>query len=586
MSARAARPLYFGPDGERLFGWLHPAEGPAMLGVVVVPPFGYEEVCAHRSLRHIAEAAADAGVPALRIDLAGCGNSQGDDLQGDRLGAWRRSVHQAIDGLRRATGVGRVALLGLRLGALLAALAAAERDDIAGFIAIAPVLRGRAYVRELRVLGAGARTAEAAVPAPGAEGSVLESAGFLMTAETAQAVSALDLRKLERPPAPQVLVVERDDLPGPLDWPASLEAAGASVRTEHWPGYAAMMVDPQRSVVPAAIVRGVAACLADWHEAEAPLPAPPVAFGAAALDSGGVVETLVRIDTGESALFGVLTAPARRAPAGPAVLMLNAGSVHHIGPNRLWVRLSREWAARGLTLLRLDLSGIGDSPARPGAQENVVYSAQAARDIAAAIAWLRAEAGATEVHALGLCSGAYHALKAAVGGQAISSTLMINPLTYCWKEGAPLTDVKDYEVDTLSARYRAKFFTFEPWSRLLRGELDLRLIAEVGWKAVSRGALAAWRPLARVLHLPAGHDLGGELAAAAARGVHLHFVFAAEAPGLRMLREQGGEAVGRLQRTHQASVELIAGADHTFTRREAREELVAVLARHLLPPAP
>lgn len=576
MNAPAARPLYFGPDGERLFGWLHPAARHATLGVVVCPPFGYEAVCAHRSLRHIAQAAADAGVPALRVDLAGCGDSQGDDLQGERLSAWRRSVHEAVDGLRRATGVARVALVGLRLGALVAALAALERDDIAGLVAVAPVLRGRAYVRELRVLGGGT---------PAAEGEVLESAGFLMTAETAAALSAVDLRALTRPPAPQVLVVERDDLPGPADWPAALTAQGARVRVEHWPGYAAMMVDPQRSVVPEAIVRGIAACLAGWHEAEAPLlPQAPAPFGTDALASGGVVETAVRIDTGEGALFGVLTRPVAARP-GPAVLMLNAGSVHHIGPNRLWVRLSRDWGARGLTLLRVDLSGIGDSPARPGSEENVVYSGHAARDIAAAVAWLRAEAGATEVHALGLCSGAYHALKAAVGGPALSSTLMINPLTYCWKEGTPLTDVKDYEVGPLSAKYRAKFFTFDPWRRLLRGELDLRLIGEVAWRATARTALRAWRPLARLLHVPAGHDLARELAQAAARGVQLRFVFAAEAPGLRMLQEQGGEAVGRLQRAHQASVDLIPGADHTFTRREAREQLVSVLARHLLPPA-
>ena len=46
---------------------------------MICNPFGFEEVCAHRSLRHLAGAAAAAGIAALRFDYAGCGNSSGDE---------------------------------------------------------------------------------------------------------------------------------------------------------------------------------------------------------------------------------------------------------------------------------------------------------------------------------------------------------------------------------------------------------------------------------------------------------------------------------------------------------------------------
>ena len=42
-------------------------------------------------------------------------------------------------------------------------------------------------------------------------------------------------------------------------------------------------------------------------------------------------------------------------------VLLNAGALRRIGPNRTWVELSRRWAARGVPTVRMDLEGIGDS---------------------------------------------------------------------------------------------------------------------------------------------------------------------------------------------------------------------------------
>src|SRR6267378_4565458 len=76
-----SQPLYFGPEDRPLFGWLHApaaASRPA-LGLVICNPFGNEAICAHRSLRHLAERAADAGIPALRFDYDGTGDSRSEE---------------------------------------------------------------------------------------------------------------------------------------------------------------------------------------------------------------------------------------------------------------------------------------------------------------------------------------------------------------------------------------------------------------------------------------------------------------------------------------------------------------------------
>ncbi|HET7866987.1 MAG TPA: alpha/beta hydrolase [Burkholderiaceae bacterium] len=574
MKAPPPQPFYFGPPGEGLFAWLHrPATGDCGLGLVICNPFGFEEVCAHRSLRHIAIGAAEAGVPSLRFDYAGCGNSEGDEFEPQRFAHWLGSVHRAVDALKQASGVTQVCLLGVRLGASLATLAALERDDVAALIAIAPVVRGRAYLRELTILGeAGAK----ALPERRGQEGLLESAGFVLTAETSASLGEMDLRMLPRAPAPRVVIVERDDMPAAANWAPELERLGAQVKVVAWPGYAAMMRDPQRSQVPRQIVEGVLACLAEWRGAAA-APAATAARvpGSEALVRGRLRETAVHVTTGVSPLFGVLTREEGEG-AQPAVLMLNSGSVHHIGPNRLWVRLARDWAGRGVTVLRLDISGIADSPPQPGAEENVVYSRQAASDVAAALAYLRS-LGATECHAMGLCSGGYHALKAAMAGQDIASATMVNPLTFYWKEGTQMSDLKDYEVSGLAAKFRSKLFTTTSWKKLLRGKVDVRIVAQVAWRRLWSFVYPHALELARVLHLPLRNDLARDLGSTARKGVRLQFIFAENAPGFELLEKQGGQAIHRLVARRQATLDFVPGADHTFTRIDAREQLVALL---------
>jgi alpha-beta hydrolase superfamily lysophospholipase len=581
MSALQAQPLYFGPEGNRLFGWLHLPSSDARrgLGVVVCNPFGFEEVCAHRSLRQFAMAFSGAGWPSLRFDHAGCGDSEGDEFAPDVPARWLAGVNAAIDTLKAAAGVQQVVLLGVRLGATLAALAGAGRDDVAGLVALAPVVRGRGYIRELTMLGQGGGTAVAS------RADVLESAGFVMARATEEHLSQLDLRRLERAPAPRVLIVPRDDIDDGLDWQTPLKALGAEVQIERLPGYAKMMEDPQRTVTPQRMIEGVVQHLRRWDEALAlqpvtprPLPVEQVL----SLPAAAVQERPVQVPTRDATpLFGVLTEPTDAAlqPGRPAVLMLNSGAVHHIGPNRLWTRLARQWAARGVTVLRIDLSGVGDSAARPGAPENVVYSAHAMQDVSDALAYLRGTKGAGECHLLGLCSGGYHAFKAAVAGQPVASSTVINPLTYFWHDGDTLRDVKDYELGELASRYRDKVFTREPWLKLLRGQLDARVIVQVGLRRTWGHVEPYLLRLARRLRIPLRDDLAGELAQAVRQGIRLRFVFAAHAPGYDLLRKQGGTAIDRLIERQLASLDFVSDADHTFTRLEARERLVALLDR-------
>jgi len=111
-------------------GWLHAVPGER--GVVLCSAFGYEELCNRRTMHDLACSIAGAGLPVLRFDYHGTADSAGNGEDPDRVTTWIVNIGAAIDLLRRETGVSEVALVGLRLGALLAACAAASRRDVSG----------------------------------------------------------------------------------------------------------------------------------------------------------------------------------------------------------------------------------------------------------------------------------------------------------------------------------------------------------------------------------------------------------------------------------------------------------------------
>src|ERR1700722_15145984 len=144
--------VYFDSGENKLFGWFQPPPAglASNIGLVICKPYGYEALCSHRSLRSFEEAASELGMPTLQFDYLGTGDSAEIDAEADQLTAWTQDVIAAVNELRRRTGVHQVCLLGVRLGALLAALAASECAAVTSLILVAPIISGRRYVRSLR----------------------------------------------------------------------------------------------------------------------------------------------------------------------------------------------------------------------------------------------------------------------------------------------------------------------------------------------------------------------------------------------------------------------------------------------------
>jgi pimeloyl-ACP methyl ester carboxylesterase len=202
-----ARPLWFGPDERPLFGWVHAPDDAMVRGAVVLcPPLGLEGVCSDRTFRRLAERLADAGLATLRFDYDGTGDSAGSQDDPGRVEAWSASVRRAVDLVRQA-GAPRVVVVGMRVGATLAACEVARGGGADGLVLWDPSATGRTYLREQQALGLFSLGANATD-----DGSV-EIPGIVFGAETVEELGGLSIAATGGPLADRVLVLVRPERP-------------------------------------------------------------------------------------------------------------------------------------------------------------------------------------------------------------------------------------------------------------------------------------------------------------------------------------------------------------------------------------
>jgi dienelactone hydrolase len=596
----SAQALYFNSGEHRLFGWLHHSLNVLKpgLGVVVCQPFGYEAICAHRGMRAFAEAIAAAGMPALRFDYLGTGDSAEIDPEADQLQVWTQDVLAAAEELRLRTGVRHVCLLGFRLGALLATLAATQSNTVSALAVASPIVSGRRYLRELRTTrmaaSLGLDPSEPPTEKQDARIGGMEVSGFAFSAATLAALAKVDLSALQSP-LPQMLVIDGANLPASGGQGQSSELQGRTTRVA-LPGLVEMlMTPPQFAQVPKEII----AATLDWllklagsvlampdGRAEQPISESNSAGPTNELTLAGnasapeIVRTERPVFFGADALlFGIVTQPPANEIRRRAVILLNAGADHHIGASRLYVSMARRWAQHGYVVLRMDLGGVGDSGTRPGRADDDVFPQEAIDDIRAGIEFLRSSYGVRDVTVAGLCSGAYHALRAAVAGLSVNRILMVNPQNYFWKRGETLQGLQLVEVVHNPGLYRERILSRAAWKRMVTGQVNILRIAKIYLRRPLLAAESRLRDIARRLHIRLPNDLGTELEEVVARGVRVVFVFARGEPGIGLLELQAGTSVKRLgERCH---IHTINGGDHVFTRSGPRAIMEKIVSDEL-----
>lgn len=540
MTDLLTRGHWFGPSARPLLGWLTSANPRSSCGVLVLPPVGYEYWSAHRTLRTLAERLAEGGHLVLRIDYDGTGDSAGSQWDPSRVEGWRASAVAGADELR-ALGVQHLCVVGARLGGTFALLdgpaLGAER-----VVAWAPILSGRRYARELRLLSV-------AVPdthEPRGASSTLAFAGTVLTAETLAGLAALDLTRDPTPAAEEVLILDGDGAGAQLiaRWTASGRRVGHQRVTG---GESALAVPAEDATVPMEVIEAIASWIAATGPSAPRAVAPDATRPRAQLTWEGteIVEEVRRLTDRE--LVGVWSGPLEDRPSAPVTVFLNSGSEPHIGSGRAWVEYARALAATGYHAVRLDFSGWGESPDL-GHAPGRPYDPHCVGEITAVVRALRAQ-GYEKVMLVGLCASAWAALRAALT-EPIDAVVALNPQFY-WRPGDP--------VEALMSETRVR-------------RTPTRAREELG---------ARWRlwPFLDVLgHRPwAGAWLDG-LAAAPTQSLLL---FAEGDDGLEFLHNRLDRRLRHVRAGGRITVREVPEIDHSMHRLWLRGRVTEALLEHL-----
>lgn len=570
LDAPVVTPVVFGPG---CAGWLHlPAPTHARArGVVLCPPFGYEGLSAYRAMGDLAALLAASGLPVLRFDYPNAGESAGEAEAPASVAACVAAAAEAAALLRRA-GCGQVAFAGCRFGALVAALAAASHPGGAAALALlAPVLSGRSYARELRLLAHGL---------PGPEPT--ESAGFPTPPEFLAELGTLDLRRLDAAPADRALLLTIPDRIAPATALAALwSARGGRATAAPFAGAERLLAEAHGVEPPRAAFEAMRRVLADAappaHRSPS-LPATPAALPLA----DGVTERIIRFGPG-ARLVGTWCQPAGgAAPGSKALLIPGTGANMRAGNGRLSVLLARTAARQGIAAFRYDMTGVGDSGNPDGTPlTRLMYSRRAIEDARHAMDWL-AGAGHPRAMAVGNCAGAFTALHLAIADPRIAFVVPANLQRFLWREGRLLTvpATRSIRADAERLQWEALRDALAQRARpvdLLRALLPPHV--KHAWKRSvgrSQAALAWAAPRGWVRGMEAGRVRLG-LEALSRRGGRVLFVYSADDTGLDEFEAHLGRGGHRLALLPGFSHAFVAGADHTLSTAAMRARFLDIV---------
>jgi len=522
------------------------------LGVVIVPPVGYEHSSSFRALHVLAQELAERGCLVARVDPFGTGDSAGIARDVTSFRAWQNAVQEGAAYVRKA-GAREVLLLGCRIGATLALLAAPSVEAIA-VAALAPVLSGRRYVRELRMMSLHHEEA----------GLGMIVAGTEFPRSLLADISEVDLVRNYPGGVPCLLVARTtsDDLES-----AFAEGQTASgTMAEVWVSSAlGRFLDraAEEAVIDATFTTELTEWICGWAPGVPDVDGASAALGdlspvpsgpdcdATSLTWAGRRVSEKFVTVGHDRLVGLLTTPQDViSPAGNLVVFLNSGSDPHTGPGRAWVEMARGLATCQVSALRVDMRGWGDSPDGPRGRyaPGRPYDPHSLDDVRAILAWL-CQQGWDRVVLAGLCVGAWLALEVARDTK-FGGVLALNaPMLY--QPGDPI------------------IVNSEAWRVSHQAEIaEIKREAATGrWDREDR---AGMRP-------PAGLWLDSLVE----NGIPISLIYSSDDYGLEYLTDRLPVRLAAAQESGSVRVHVIPDIDHSMFRTWLRPKVLEIFVDEL-----
>ncbi|MBI3244196.1 MAG: hypothetical protein HYZ49_18090 [Chloroflexi bacterium] len=293
-------------------------------------------------------------------------------------------------------------------------------------------------------------------------------------------------------------------------------------------------------------------------------------------------ETVVTLGNSKS-LVGILTDPLQKRDGLPAVVILNAGLIHRVGPNRLYVKLARALAGLGFVVLRFDLSGIGDSNPR---SDHLTFDKSSMEESQEAMNFLTQARGVKHFLFMGHCSGAINSYRIATLDSRVIGAALINieGVGEAWKEFDRKRKLAQYYQNYYG---KGALTSREKWIKLFTGKADYGSIARnvfqnIIWNRVSalgfrlKGLFA--RPAQPEQAAPE-ENAAADMRALLKRGARLLFIHPEGSTGHEFVRATLGPVYDEFRASDNFKVELIPQCDHLFTLLANQQQVLGVIQK-------
>lgn len=262
-------------------------------------------------------------------------------------------------------------------------------------------------------------------------------------------------------------------------------------------------------------------------------------------------------------LVGIATLPTTLDAERPAVIILNAGLIHRVGPFRVNVELARRLAERNWLVFRIDQSGLGDSAPRPGAlsyEERAVLDARDAMDV------LSARFGVKRFIVVGLCAGALSTHRTALEDDRVVGGILLDAYAYATPTHALYAAMSKAASTAFWQRAGQRALTMLRGAR--NGDLTTTPIPEVQRARIPETPTDDEQPgqdAAAVFaeDWPARDVIEAELNGILSRGTRLLFVYTGGWSDY-VHRDQFFEMFPHLACPERVEVEFYPEADHTY----------------------
>lgn len=265
VKMRDRESLFFGAPDAPLFGCYHPslAQIAKPWSVLFAYPMGQEYMRAHRAFLQLAVRLARTGFSSLRFDFSGCGDSFGEH-EGARIEHWLNDMDTAVNELKSLSRSRSVCLIGMRMGATLATLTAAQQGGVECLVLWNPIVNGPAHRQELDALQKEMlRTSYVDAELFIDDQEVTEILGFPFSKTLLADVEEIDLLAMRQKPANQVLLIDSAEDGHIRPFAAHLERLGAQVHLRSFDGPKLWLEEPDNAVVPNEIWRDVVTWLSE-----------------------------------------------------------------------------------------------------------------------------------------------------------------------------------------------------------------------------------------------------------------------------------------------------------------------------------